>query len=344
MTGKYPHRFGHENNQPAGFAGGMPASEVTMAEVLRRAGYITGMVGKWHLGYAPGLRPQDQGFATFYGFLRSANEYFPPTTLLRNGEWVTETRYLTDAFGDEAVSFINNNAKRSFYLYLAFNAAHVPLQATQKYLSLPWVKEIPDTKRRTFAAMVAAIDENVGKVHSALKANGLDSRTLIFFTGDNGGAPWAGGNNSPLRGAKAKLFEGGVQTPMFMRWPGTLPSGVRYPHPVSGLDIFPTIAAAAGLAAPSALDGVNLLHIRKHICKASQSGHTTNCSSASLAAGNCRTNRPNGRLHVSVTSSSSSTTGIPTSSTWPTIQVKLITSQCPPASPRCGGNTIAGRR
>ena len=132
MTGRYPQRFGHENNQPAGVTIGLPLDQTTMANVLKNAGYATGAIGKWHLGSAPGYAPNSRGFDYFYGFLPSASHYLPPIqNIWRNTTKITETRYLTTAFGEEAAAYIHRNKDRPFFLYLAPNAAHAPLEATQ---------------------------------------------------------------------------------------------------------------------------------------------------------------------------------------------------------------------
>jgi arylsulfatase A-like enzyme len=257
LAGQYPQRYGNENNPPSNVTDGLPAAMVTVAEVLQMNGYVTMLDGKWHVGRALGQRPLDQGFSEFFGFLGSTHDYYAPTTIFRGKTLVTEARYLTEAFGDEAVAFIDRNAGRPFFLSLSFNAAHVTLQPLQKHLDR--YPDISDPNRRAFAAMVASLDDEVGKVHEALVRNGLERNTLVFFTSDNGGAPSGGGSNLPYRGGKGTTYEGGIRVPMFASWPEILPAGIDYAHPVSVLDILPTFAAAARAIIPPDLDGVDLL-------------------------------------------------------------------------------------
>jgi arylsulfatase A-like enzyme len=259
MTGRYPQRFGHENNQPRGYSGGLPLSQVTMADMMRAAGYATAAIGKWHLGGEPALVPNNRGFDYFYGFYDSASNYLPPITLRRNGKVEIETkRYLTTAFGDEAARFIHDNKDRPFFLYLGFNAPHVPLAAPSDYLKR--YLHIKDPKRRTYAAMVSGLDDAVGVVAQALRIDALSDRTLMIFLSDNGGASANGASNFPLRGGKPQPYEGGIRVPFFVRWPNGLLAGQKYALPVSSLDVFTTVAAAAEAKLPPVLlDGVNLL-------------------------------------------------------------------------------------
>ena len=153
---------------------------------------------------------------------------------------------------------MERNAARPFFLYLAYNAPHGPQQVGEKYLDK--FRGIPDEKRRLYAAMINAVDDGVGRLLRALRDLKLESDTLVFFLSDNGG-PTAvtHASNAPLRGAKGQVYEGGIRVPFIARWPGRLPAGKLYHHPVSSLDIFPTAAAVAGAKPPAALDGVNLL-------------------------------------------------------------------------------------
>jgi arylsulfatase A-like enzyme len=264
LTGRYQQRFGHEFNPgrlgpgTAGF--GLPLSETTLADVLKAAGYATGLVGKWHLGEAPDYHPLKRGFQEFFGFLGGASSYLTPRALLRGTEPVTESEYLTDAFAREAVAFIERHQAHPFFLYLAFNAVHAPLEASDKYLQR--FPNLTDQKRRVYAAMLSALDEGVGAVLSKLQQVGRYENTLIFFLSDNGGPVGKNGaSNGPLRAGKGTVYEGGVRVPFFMHWPRRLRGGQVYEQPVISLDIFPTAAAAAGAQLPEgrALDGVNLL-------------------------------------------------------------------------------------
>ena len=265
LTGRYQQRFGHEFN-PGGGNAGLPVSETTFADRMKAAGYKTGLVGKWHLGNAPQFHPQKRGFDEFFGFLGGAHPYFPGKgpAILRGREPVEEKEYLTDAFGREAVAFIDRHKSEPFFLYLAFNAVHTPMHATDDRLKR--FASIKDPTRRTYAAMLTALDEAVGRVLDKLRAEGLESDTLVFFFSDNGGPTMPGttingSRNDPLRGSKRTTLEGGVRVPFFVRWKGQLPAGAVYDKPVIQLDILPTALAAAGVEAKPGwkLDGVNLL-------------------------------------------------------------------------------------
>jgi arylsulfatase A-like enzyme len=173
---------------------------------------------------------------------------------------VAEDRYLTDAFGDEAVRFIERNKANPFFLYLAPNAIHTPLHATERYLDR--FAGIKNEKHRALAAMTSALDDNVGAVLAKLRETGIDKDTLVVFLRDNGCPVVTGaGRNGPLNGEKATYFEGGIRIPFMMQWPSRVPAGKVYRQPVVSRDILPTFLAAAGVAPPSdvALDGVNLL-------------------------------------------------------------------------------------
>src|SRR5262245_25594787 len=273
MTGRYQQRFGHEfnpgNAQQATENFGLPLTETTLPARLKEAGYATGMVGKWHLGYKEKYRPTERGFQEFFGFLAGAHPYDPKVNprdnpILRGTEPVEEKEYLTEAFAREAIAFLDKHQKEPFFLYLAFNAVHAPLQATDKYLER--VAKIEDQKRRTFAAMLSAMDDAVGKVLDKVKAVGLEEDTLIFFFSDNGGpTPNTTSRNDPLNGHKAQVLEGGIRIPFIVKWKGQLPAGKVYDQPVIALDIHPSACAAAGVKIPddAKLDGVNLLPFLK---------------------------------------------------------------------------------
>src|SRR5262245_48065241 len=180
--------------------------------------------------------------------------------MVRDQTQIDAPAHLTEAFGQEAVAFIERHKKEPFFLYLAFNAVHVPLQATDAYLGR--FPDIPARSRRTYAAMLSAMDDAVGLVRRKLRAEGLERETLMVFLSDNGGHPLANAaRNEPLRGEKSTVFEGGIRVPFVVTWPGHLPAGRTYAEPVISLDILPTALAAAGVAVPRRLhvDGVNLL-------------------------------------------------------------------------------------
>jgi arylsulfatase A-like enzyme len=272
MTGRYQQRFGHEFN-PAllsrGGAGqGLAPREVTVADRLKAAGYATALIGKWHLGEEDKFHPLNRGFGEFFGFLPGAHSYLQTDDkaygpVYRGRKRVALDGYLTDILAREAVAFIDRHKAKPFFLYLAFNAVHTPLQATDARLKK--FAPIRNPTRRTYAAMAAALDEAVGRVLDKLRAAGLEESTLVFFLSDNGGpigkfAP-NGSSNGPLRGSKGDTWEGGIRVPFLVRWKGQLPAGKVYDHPVIQLDIHPTALAAAGVAVKPEwqLDGVDLL-------------------------------------------------------------------------------------
>lgn len=268
LTGRYQQRFGHEFNpgpiQNADPDFGLPLTETTMADRLRANGYATALVGKWHLGFEAKFHPQRRGFDEFFGFLGGAHSYLQNqanrNAIVRGTEPIKEVTYTTDMFGDEAVLFIERNKSTPWFLYLAFNADHAPMEATDKYLAR--VEHIQDPLRRTFAAMHTALDDNIGKVLATLKKHGLENDTLVFFLSDNGGpTPINASRNDPLRGFKAQTWEGGVRVPFIVQWKRTLPAGKVYAQPVMQIDILPTALAAMGVQAKPEwkLDGVNLL-------------------------------------------------------------------------------------
>lgn len=269
LTGRYQQRFGHEFNAGGGNTG-LPVSEKTLADRLKAAGYMTGAVGKWHLGSAPQFYPQQRGFDEFFGFLGGANAYLPQRggdsvpNILRGTEPVQETEYLTDAFGREAVAFIERHKAEPWFLYLCFNAVHTPMHADDARLKK--FAGIADERRRTYAAMMSAMDDAIGNVTDKLRSEGLEENTLVVFHSDNGGPTMAsttvnGSANAPLRGSKRQTLEGGVRVPFLMSWKGRLPAGKAYERPVIQLDVLPTALAAAGIGVSNdaRLDGVNLL-------------------------------------------------------------------------------------
>ena len=269
MTGRYQQRFGHEFNPgPPGTDDsdrkGLSLKETTLADRLKQAGYATGMVGKWHLGSAPEFHPMQRGFDEYFGFLGGALTYMPGTRgseqVLSGTEPANEKEYLTDAFGREAVAFVDRHKAEPFFLYLTFNAVHSPMEATDKYLTR--FGEIADPKRRAYCAMMSAMDDAIGGLLAKLRDEKIEEDTLIFFVSDNGGPTASNtGINTPLRGYKATTWEGGVRVPFLVQWKGKLPAGKVYDQPVIQIDFVPTVLAAAGspVGADAKLDGVNLL-------------------------------------------------------------------------------------
>jgi arylsulfatase A-like enzyme len=281
LTGRYPQRFGHERNpawQPENPASGLPLSETLLPAALGRVGYTSGLIGKWHLGVHPQFHPLARGFNEFYGHLGGGHRYFPddltivePTDARGEAEsyrlWIRRdhapvrtTQYLTDEFSDEAVRFVERHKDGPFFLFLAYNAPHTPLQAPEKYLAR--FAHIRDERRRTYAAMVGAVDDGVGCLLAKLRELRLEDDTLVVYLSDNGGPTTVNGsNNGPLRGDKGSPWEGGIRVPFAAQWPGRIPAGLVYDQPVISLDIFATIAALAQTPLDPArpLDGVNLL-------------------------------------------------------------------------------------
>ncbi len=279
LTGRYQDRFGFGRNPlmaPNDPGMGLPTSEETIADLLKKANYSTAVMGKWHMGAHPTLHPNRRGFDEFYGFLSGGHQYFPEnltlkdlsevkaqfdaykTKLMHNTKRVEEKEYLTDALSREALRYIRDQQNKPFFLYLAYNAPHAPLQATEKYLSR--FEDIKDPRRRTYAAMISAVDDGVGGILNLLEELKLDKNTIVFFLSDNGGpTPDNASSNAPLRGKKGDFFEGGIRVPFAVQWPGKIPAGTRYNNPVISLDIFATAAVLADVKPKNELDGVNLM-------------------------------------------------------------------------------------
>jgi arylsulfatase A-like enzyme len=268
LTGRYQQRFGFELNpgpiQGASPRFGLPREQRILSERLRDAGFTTAMFGKWHLGYREGLRPIDRGFDEFYGFLAGAHGYAPATTvrsqLLHGSMPAPLPEHLTDELALRAARFIAKHKNGPFFLYLPFNAVHAPMQATPKYLER--FASIADPRRRTFAAMLSALDDGAGAVLDALRAAGVEDDTLVFFLSDNGGPTRVTtSGNGPLRGFKGEVFEGGIRVPFLLQWKRRIAPGQVCEQPVTSLDVSATALAAAGISprGKDALDGVDLL-------------------------------------------------------------------------------------
>jgi arylsulfatase A-like enzyme len=271
MTGRYPTRFGHEFNEgvptAANKAGvfGLPLTETTLAKRLKALGYATAAIGKWHLGGEPGYLPMARGFDEFYG-TRANTSYFLPRQFVDSRvsdkiHPVTDKDfYTTDAYRDRAVDWIGKQAGKPFFLYFPFNAQHAPLQAPKKYLDrFPHIK---DETRRTFAAVMSAMDDAVGAVLAKVRAMGQEENTLVFYLSDNGGPTrQTTSQNGPLHGFKATTSEGGTRIPFCVQWKGKLPAGKTFDFPVQNLDVLPTcVTAAGGTVEPGwKLDGADLM-------------------------------------------------------------------------------------
>ncbi len=264
MTGRYQTRFGHEFNSITRQSG-LSLKESTIADRFKSLGYATAAVGKWHLGGNPEFRPMKRGFDEFYGTLANT-PFFHPTQFVDSRVSSDVQRiddegfYTTDKYAERCVDWIEKHKDGPWFLYLPFNAQHAPLEAPQKYLDR--FSQIEDDNRRTFAAMMSAMDDAVGRVLGKVREIGQEENTLIWFFSDNGGpTPQTTSSNGPLRGRKATTWEGGVRVPFCVQWKGNIPAGKTYERPIIQLDIQPTCLAAAGARVDPAwkLDGVNLL-------------------------------------------------------------------------------------
>ena len=269
LTGRYATRYGHEFNPgPAEITAptiGLPIEEKTIADRLKAAGYISGWFGKSHMGYAPQFHPYKRGFDEYFGFLGGMHDYLNAEAdkndmILEGTEQIKDLSYTTDSFAQKAANFIQKNSKSPWLCYLAFNAVHMPLESTTKYLAR--FPNIKDQKRRTYAAMESAMDDGVGLVLNKLRELNLEENTLVIFLSDNGGpTPTTTSSNGPLRGFKAQTWEGGIRIPFIIQWKNHLTADQIDKRPIIALDILPTVLAASGLEAKPEwkLDGVNLI-------------------------------------------------------------------------------------
>ena len=263
---------------------GIPRDIKLFGDFLRPAGYQTGLVGKWHLGAMAGCHPLERGFDEFFGFLGGGSLYFPAApaasivNIFEGRSRVQVSNYLTTEFGARAVRFVDEHKGHPFFLYLAFNAPHEPLQAPAEYVEkfkhlaiegepgkiCGYTKQPIKHPHQVYAAMVAAMDDEVGRVLASLRRNGLEQNTIVIFLSDNGGpTPNSTASNGPLRGVKGDVLEGGIRVPFVMQWKSMIPAGQTVDMPVSSLDLLPTVLAAAGATgtADARLDGMNLLPV-----------------------------------------------------------------------------------
>ncbi len=250
MTGRYQQRFGYDNNLPPGTQSGLDLNQTFGAKRLREFGYKTGLIGKWHLGYPAEFHPNQRGFDHFYGLLQGSRSYFPinnvsPHRVILNNTTPTEEGgYVTDRFGDAACHFIIENKDSPFYLFVSFTAPHGPNQPKES--DKHRTKHLEKKKRALYAGLIVSLDDNVGKILQCLKDQGLEENTLVIFTNDNGGQILTGAVNTPLRGRKGMMFEGGIRVPWAIRWPGKTTAGSVIDDPVIALDILPTLVEASG--------------------------------------------------------------------------------------------------
>ena len=291
ITGVYQQRIGLEANPDAKYRstfGFQNGSTTTFAELLQKAGYRTGMVGKWHLGENLESQPFSNGFE-WCRYMRGGMGYFWPANqgrqdlLNETKVWGTEAwwgeqfrnekdevipwteGYITDVFTDNAIDFVSGVKKdeRPFFLYLAYNAPHTPLEAPEEIVDS--FDHIDEMGRRIFAAMVKSLDSNIGRLFSQLENLGLEENTFVVFMSDNG-APhgpslmgYNHGSNGPLKGYKGQLYEGGVRVPMIFKWPARLEGGQKVNWSTISVDLLTTFLAAAGTSIPEEKDGENLL-------------------------------------------------------------------------------------
>ncbi|MCH2585546.1 MAG: arylsulfatase [Planctomycetes bacterium] len=299
LTGRYPHRFGLRDTViPPWRKFGLNLSEQTLPEVFAKAGYKRrACIGKWHLGhYKRAYHPIERGFTHFYGHYNGAIDYF---THLREGErdWhrnfepSADAGYSTELLGDEAVRFIKGSPEgEPFLLYLPFNAPHGPLQAQRKYLDEYGYDEKAGTfkkkgaakddygaegqgnrKRQTFAAMVTAMDTQIGRILDTLDSEGLAENSIVLFFSDNGATLKIGGSNKPLPGAKHSVHEGGVRVPAVIRWPAGLHGSRKFDTLMGYIDVLPTLLGLAGREKPGGgkpLDGIDLSGVLRGKTKA----------------------------------------------------------------------------
>jgi arylsulfatase A-like enzyme len=266
---------------------GIPPNEINIAELFQASGYSTGIVGKWHLGHGEEHLPNHRGFDYQYGFYGAFSLYTPSrktegfvnyiqddlssrhqwkmgrnenAAIRENDKVVNESDYLTFAMKDKAKQFVSDRKDENFFLYLSFNAPHVPFQAPQSYYDQ--FAHIKDENRRVYLAMIKALDDAIGDFMEHLKKEGLEENTIVYFISDNGGASYTGATeNGPLKGGKITHFEGGVNVPFMMQWKDHLPERTLFKHPVSSMDIFTTSLKACNIPLPkdTKIDGKDLM-------------------------------------------------------------------------------------
>jgi arylsulfatase A-like enzyme len=278
LSGRYPARAGVPDN------GGVLRNDIpTITSLLRQNGYATGLVGKWHLGTPEDGAPNDREFDEFFGFHSGCVDYYSHRyywgeprvpnfhDLYRNRtEVFADGQYLTERLGEEAAGFVRRNRQKPFFLYLAFNAPHYPMHAPAKYLQRFAGLE---TERAIYAAMISAVDDQVGRMMEELRTHQLTNDTCVFLAGDNGattearagsnGKPATAGSNGPYRGYKFSLFDGGTHVPGMMSFPGIIPSGRTTAEIVMSMDVLPTIAQLASVPLPErhGIDGRDLFDV-----------------------------------------------------------------------------------
>ena len=265
---------------------GLPPTEFTIAELLKKEGYQTGIFGKWHLGAHEQNIPINLGFDYHYGFYEAFTLYDDPNAenlinqqhtdfsndhiwgkgrsgtcaIRKNHQVIQETEFLTDKITEEAIQFMTANKDRPFFTYIPYLTPHTPFQITKDYFDK--FAHIKDRNKRVYYAMIASLDDAVGKIIATIKSLNLEENTIVFFLSDNGGATYTKAtDNAPLKGGKFTNFEGGLNVPFMMKWPSRIPKGKIFSKPVISLDVFATTMAVANVNLPKdrVYDGVNLL-------------------------------------------------------------------------------------
>ena len=262
LTGRSPYSLGI--TRPIGGSAVLPLDEHLLPQTLKAVGYQTLMTGKWHLGNAnEAALPHKRGFDSFYGHTGGSIDYYshqrgggmrrrpgrsqPGNTSLpdwqRNGKTLTEKGYSTQLIGKEAVRLLQERDKNQpTFLYVTFNAPHTPLQAPQEFIDR--YSTLKDQNRRVYAAMVDAMDEEIGKILKVIDEEKMRENTIVLFMSDNGGAARGGASNEPLTNGKGSVYEGGIRVPAVIRWPGVLPTGQQSDQLITAHDLFPTLVKA----------------------------------------------------------------------------------------------------
>ncbi len=275
LTGRFPDTLGIGGALMG--KGGLTGDKTTIAKVLKEAGYTTGLVGKWHLGYADDRLPNPHGFDEFYGHRGGKIDFFTYTDtaqkvadnpmgkhdFFENDQVIYPEGYATDLFTDRAIRFVETHKGNPFFLFLSYNAPHYArpgvLQAPEEYVRR-FTKGDEPTRRELYAAMVSCMDDGIGKFMDHLRENGLIENSVVIFLSDNGGDPSNGGSNKPFLGAKWKWDEGGIRVPMMAQWPGKIPAGTTTDQALHMVDFFPTMLAMAGVPMPEGMeiDGLDI--------------------------------------------------------------------------------------